>query len=91
MTWGEALCDRCGGYLKWEDCWNCDDGYSHHDCGEDCCMCLYPDEPNIVCEICHGRGGYWVCVNPSPVCIAVGAEKKFRHPLHAPVHGGYPG
>lgn len=90
MTWDDAYCDRCGGFLQWEDCWNCEDGYSDHDCGEDCCCCMYT-EPNIVCEICHGHGGYWLCVNRGAYCIAVGAEKKFRHPMSRPVHGGYPG
>jgi len=37
------------------DCWNCSDGYSHHDCGEDTCCCLYPED-NMQCEICRGEG-----------------------------------
>jgi len=40
------------------DCWNCgDEGYSHHDCGEDCCCCLWPED-NVVCDICNGKGGW---------------------------------
>ena len=35
-------------------CPKCDD---EHDCGEDCCACLYP-EPNVRCDICDGKG-YW--------------------------------
>lgn len=43
---------------EWVDCYNCIDGYSHHDCGEDTCCCLHP-EPNVECEICHGEGGWF--------------------------------
>ncbi len=39
-----------------ETCWNCGgEGYSHHDCGEDCCCCAHPT-PNIKCDICYGEG-----------------------------------
>lgn len=42
----------------WIDCWNCGgEGYSHHDCGEDCCACLEPED-NVRCDICHGKGGW---------------------------------
>jgi hypothetical protein len=37
-------CPNCGGT-----------GYSHHDCGEDSCCCLYPDD-NVVCDWCQGKG-----------------------------------
>lgn len=44
------------------ECWNCDgDGFSHHDCGEDCCCCLDPEEKNVLCSECHGAGGWWIC------------------------------
>lgn len=42
----------------WIECWNCEEGYSHHDCGEDTCCCLYP-ENNVRCDICRGRGGWY--------------------------------
>ncbi len=39
-----------------EPCPNCGGtGYSHHDCGEDCCCCLDPDD-NVVCDWCNGKG-----------------------------------
>jgi len=38
-----------------KDCWNCVDGFSHHDCGEDTCCCLNP-EYNVRCDICDGKG-----------------------------------
>lgn len=44
----------------WMDCWKCGgEGYSHHDCGEDCCACLYPED-NVRCDICEGKGGWMV-------------------------------
>lgn len=43
---------------EWIDCWNCGgEGYSYHDCGEDVCCCLDPED-NVVCDICHGKGGW---------------------------------
>ena len=60
--WGkEAVCAKCGSDVMWEDCWNCEDGYSHHDCGEDTCCCLEP-WPNVKCDICNGEGGWFVCI-----------------------------
>lgn len=42
----------------WVECWQCGgDGYFGHDCGEDVCCCLYPED-NEVCDICGGDGGY---------------------------------
>ena len=59
---GEEVCAKCGGDVHWEDCYNCEEGYSHHDCGEDCCACLNP-LPNIPCDICNGEGGWWKCLS----------------------------
>lgn len=40
----------------YETCTNCGgSGFVGHDCGEDTCCCLYPEE-NIFCEICVGTG-----------------------------------
>ena len=58
--WGEEpVCPNCGSDLEWADC-DCEEGYSHHDCGDDTCCCLNP-EPNVVCNICLGDGGWYVC------------------------------
>lgn len=55
MTGGDPIPDSD---LPWIDCWNCGgEGYSDHDCGEDCCACLYPED-NVVCDICNGEGGW---------------------------------
>jgi len=37
-------CSECGGT-----------GYSHHDCGEDSCCCLNPED-NVICDWCEGEG-----------------------------------
>lgn len=38
-------CDYCGG-----------SGVDGHDCGEDVCCCLNPED-NLVCQFCGGKGG----------------------------------
>ena len=53
-------CKNCGTEKRWRGCWNCDEGFSHHDCGEDCCCCLDPED-NVTCDICDGNGGFLVC------------------------------
>lgn len=57
----DPQCQYCGAAMEWEDCWNCEDGYEGHDCGEDCCCCLHP-EPNVRCDVCGGEGGYLQCI-----------------------------
>lgn len=50
----------------WVDCWNCGgEGYSDHDCGEDCCCCLHPED-NVICDNCRGKGGYKLCATCAP-------------------------
>jgi hypothetical protein len=65
----DCQCARCGSSTAWEDCANCEDGYSHHDCGEDCCCCASP-WPNVVCDWCSGRGGWEHCISDSNWCQA---------------------
>lgn len=60
--YAEPSCEHCGGSLSRERCDQCEDGMSYHDCGEDCCACLYP-EPNVKCDQCGGAGGWWQCWN----------------------------
>lgn len=46
-------------YCEYVDCWKCGgEGYSHHDCGEDICCCLEPED-NVECDICKGHGGWY--------------------------------
>jgi len=53
-------CDKCHNEKSWRDCWNCEEGFSYHDCGEDTCCCLYPKD-NVRCDVCEGKGGFYVC------------------------------
>jgi len=56
------LCPRCECCeLVTEECEQCEEGYSGHDCGEDCCCCADPED-NLVCEFCRGRGYFEVCL-----------------------------
>ena len=39
-----------------KECRNCaGEGYTHHDCGDDSCCCLNP-ENNVICHVCNGEG-----------------------------------
>ena len=60
----EDECDKCGD-IKWPViCWQCGgDGFSYHDCGEDVCCCVRPED-NVWCDICGGKGHFPVC----PTC-----------------------
>ncbi len=42
-------CEMCSG-----------EGYVDHDCGEDTCCCLDPDN-NVPCGYCHGTGTWKHC------------------------------
>ena len=63
----ECQCARCGSSCDWQECYNCEDGASHHDCGDDCCCCLDP-LPNVRCEVCNGNGGWWRCLSDYDWC-----------------------
>lgn len=55
-------CPACGSDVLWESCEICGgDGLDGHDCGEDCCVCAYPEE-NVRCETCDGEGGWIRCL-----------------------------
>jgi hypothetical protein len=44
--------------LTWETCYECGGrGVDGHDCGEDTCCCLNPEE-NVICPVCEGLGGW---------------------------------
>lgn len=66
---GDCYCARCGCTMDVIDCPDCEDGFSHHDCGDDCCCCLYP-EPNVCCETCNGAGFWRRCDSPAEWCNA---------------------
>ena len=57
----EPFCKKCGSDIAWEDCENCGgSGFDGHECGEDTCCCLYPED-NVPCDWCDGKGGHYVC------------------------------
>lgn len=56
-------CPVCDCVLAPESCWQCLGGGGVHNCGEDTCACLDPDELNEICEECDGEGQYLVCPN----------------------------
>jgi hypothetical protein len=58
-------CEKCGYEKSWRDCYNCDEGFSSHDCGEDSCCCLEPED-NVECDICNGKGGWLACALCTP-------------------------
>ena len=60
-SYSYAVCKSCWAHFEWIECYNCEDGYSHHDCLDDTCACADP-EPNVVCDVCDGQGGWWAPV-----------------------------
>lgn len=65
----DCQCARCGSSCEYRRCDSCEDGYDGHDCGEDTCCCLHPEE-NVVCQICDGDGGWNVCLSSPEWCEA---------------------
>ena len=59
----DPACKVCGHEMDRVVCWQCGgEGVDGHDCGEDCCCCLYPED-NETCDICGGAGAWWACPN----------------------------
>jgi hypothetical protein len=57
-------CEICSAEMERVECWHCGGEGGFHDCGEDCCCCLYPeDNLNEACQECRGEGSYWQCPN----------------------------
>lgn len=63
----DCQCARCGSSCDFVECDQCEDGYSDHDCGDDCCCCLHP-KPNVTCSFCHGYGGWNKCLSSPEWC-----------------------
>lgn len=55
----DELCPNCGHQAYEREC-NCDDGIDGHECGEDVCCCLEPEE-NVECDECEGYGNHCWC------------------------------
>jgi hypothetical protein len=57
----EPACPECEAELEWIECEQCNgEGVSGHDCGEDCCACLDPED-NDPCDMCRAIGGWYWC------------------------------
>ena len=67
MSHDECQCRRCGSSMTWEVCVHCVDGFTGHDCGEDCCSCANPED-NVTCDICEGVGGFGICLSSPEWC-----------------------
>lgn len=65
----DCRCARCGSEVYSERCEHCEDGYDGHDCGEDCCCCLHPED-NVPCQYCRGTGFWRMCVSSPKFCEA---------------------
>lgn len=66
----ECQCARCGSSVLFEDCTNCGgSGLRGHDCIDDTCCCLDPEE-NVECDVCDGQGGWYTCLSSREFCNA---------------------
>lgn len=65
----DGCCARCGSSVEYVRCEDCEDGFNGHDCGEDCCCCLHPEE-NVPCDTCRGHGGWYACTQSPEWCRA---------------------
>lgn len=66
----DCQCARCGSGATWADCESCGGGgYAGHDCGEDSCCCLHPED-NVKCDFCRGHGGRYHCGSSLDWCQA---------------------
>ena len=57
----DECCLICCAPLVPESCYQCMGAGGFHDCGEDTCCCLDPDEITNICEVCEGEGEYLSC------------------------------
>jgi hypothetical protein len=62
------MCGRCGSSISFEECEHCGgEGVTSHDCGEDCCCCLDPED-NVACGACGGSGAFPLCLSSPEWC-----------------------
>lgn len=54
------VCQRCGGDVTWEDCENCNEGYTEEDSDSG----LFEH----TCEVCEGTGGKYGCAESASYC-----------------------
>ena len=77
-------CKRCGSSLDVQPCEGCDgSGFSHHECGEDCCSCADPHD-NVPCDWCGGQGSFGRCLSSEAWCVANPLEGREQVERHTP-------
>ena len=65
----EYQCGRCGSSILFETCQSCaGEGWFGHDCFEDCCCCLDPEDDK--CGTCDGEGTIPICLSSAEWCEA---------------------
>ena len=57
------ICIACKAEKEFFSCCFCGGKGSYHDCMDDCCVCLDPDEPTHSCDTCDGVGTWLLCPN----------------------------
>lgn len=63
-------CARCGSDTEWLECYLCGgEGVDGHDCGDDTCCCLNPED-DVECDVCEGDGGWMRCISEAEWCQA---------------------
>jgi hypothetical protein len=86
----EYQCGRCGSSIFFETCHACGgDGYYEHDCFEDSCCCLDPEDEK--CCTCDGEGTIARCVSSPEWCDAhpmLGRETTERSTVESFSVGG---
>jgi hypothetical protein len=65
----DVQCARCGSSVDAQRCEYCEDGFDGHDCGEDTCMCRYPED-NVPCQYCGATGVWHICMSSPEWCEA---------------------
>ncbi len=67
-----SMCPRCKCCeTYWQECGSCGgEGMAGHDCGEDVCCCVDPED-NETCDVCSGKGGWNRCLG--------GCDEKGKH------------
>lgn len=60
----ESWCRVCGGFMEWQDCWQCGGkgGRDGDDLMEEDPL-WYDEDDWEDCDICRGKGGYWQCAS----------------------------
>lgn len=55
------ICEECESEMTWEDCWQCG-GEGFRELYEEDPLWYEPNDTEQ-CDICEGKGGYYVCSN----------------------------